>query len=310
MSTTSQLLSEYIKKTSGQVSSSLRESEQQRFDAIKDIVKNEKARRNEITEIKPSEILREFKAGDTLEQYAKAENQMKKFGITDKSVQQFVKEEEERRTSSLKGLEERFTRERKAKEQETKELLTKEEEEQTITNAENSVLKGSSPTLNYAFKKVPARISNAYTFNDINIISSTEKEPDFEKTEAYFTEKDIQNMYDNGTFENAGITKEKVKKYLNIVDKTGMPMNGIMPVKGAQELMYEYLQTPESSNLRTAYKIEMKDPKQQNSFEQMIQALKNSLATTQSESTNTQTLNTQSSSIFQYPNLPKRVLDE
>ena len=60
MSTTSQLLSEYIKKTSGQVSSSLRESEQQRFDAIKDIVKNEKARRNEITEIKPSEILREF----------------------------------------------------------------------------------------------------------------------------------------------------------------------------------------------------------------------------------------------------------
>ena len=41
MSTTSQLLSEYIKKTSGQVSSSLNESEQQRYDAIKNIVKDD-----------------------------------------------------------------------------------------------------------------------------------------------------------------------------------------------------------------------------------------------------------------------------
>ena len=109
MATNSQLLAEYVKRTAGQVSSSLKEAEQQRMGAIKDIIREEKTRSNVAEDIKPSEILKEFKARDTLELYAKAESKMKKFGITDKSVQQFVKEEEEKRQSSLKGLEDRFT---------------------------------------------------------------------------------------------------------------------------------------------------------------------------------------------------------
>ena len=262
MATTSQLLSDYIKKTSGQVSSSLRESEEQRFDAIKDIIKNEKARRNEITEIKPSEILREFKARDTLEQYAEAESQMKKFGITDKSVQQFVKEEEERRTSSLKGLEERFTRERKAEEEKRKKVLTEEEEKQTIKNAENSVIDGSSPTYNYAIQSKPRRVSNIYEAKDINYISAGTKEPDFNQGEAFFTEEDIYNMIKNKTFENAGITLDEVKKLLNMPNTKEEQENYQIPVKGSQDLIYKYLNAPESSALRTSYNIEMRDKSQ------------------------------------------------
>jgi len=272
MSTTSQLLSEYIKKTSGQVSSSLNESEQQRYDAIKNIVKDEKARRNEIAEIKPSEILREFKARDTLEQYAEAENQMKKFGITDKSVQQFVKEEEERRTSSLKGLEERFTRERKAEEEKTKKLLTSEEEKQTITNAENSVKDGSSPTFNYSVQKKPRRTSNVYGKEDINYISAGTEEPDFNQGEAYFTEKDFYDMIANGTFEKAGITLDEIAKDVSMPEDSSKQANYRIPITGAQTVFYKYLQSAESSPLRTAYNIELRDKKDK-SMEQIMRLI-------------------------------------
>tara|TARA_R110002012_G_scaffold309572_1_gene516629 strand:+ start:16173 stop:17072 length:900 start_codon:yes stop_codon:yes gene_type:complete len=262
MSTTSQLLSEYIKKTSGQVSSSLNESEQQRYDAIKNIVKDEKARRNEIAEIKPSEILKEFKARDTLEQYAEAESQMKKFGITDKSVQQFVKEEEERRTSSLKGLEERFKKEREAEEEKTKKLLTSEEEKQTITNAENSVIDGSSPTYNYAINAKSRRTSVVYNSEDINYIRANQKEPDFSQGESFFTEADIYSMIENKTFENAGITLDEIKKFLNMPNTKEEQENYQIPVKGSQDLIYKYLSSPESSALRTSYNIEIRDESQ------------------------------------------------
>lgn len=301
MATTSQLLAEYVKRTAGQVSSSLKEAEEQRMGAIKDIIREEKARSNVAEDIKPSEILRELTARDKLQGFVQAENEMKKYGITDKTVQQYQKEEEERRKSSLKGLEERFERERKAKEADVKRKAEVAEELVNQTDAVNSVADGSSPTMNYAFKKAPARISNTYRFSDINIISATEAEPDFEKTEAYFTEKDIKHMYDNGTFENAGITEEKVRKYLNIDIETGAPVNGIMPVKGAQELMYEYLQTPESSNLRTAYKIEMKDPKQQEAFEQFMGFYQQALGRDDISSAPSESTRVQGANLFEFP---------
>ena len=170
MATTSQLLAEYVKRTAGQVSSSLKEAEEQRMGAIKDIIREEKARSNVAEDIKPSEILRELTARDKLQGFVQAENEMKKYGITDKTVQQYQKEEEERRKSSLKGLEERFERERKAKEADVKRKAEVAEELVNQTDAVNSVADGSSPTMNYAFKKAPARISNTYRFSDINTI--------------------------------------------------------------------------------------------------------------------------------------------
>tara|TARA_R100000664_G_scaffold3521_1_gene7808 strand:+ start:1322 stop:2224 length:903 start_codon:yes stop_codon:yes gene_type:complete len=272
MATTSQLLSEYIKRTSGQVSSSLRESEEQRFDAIKNIIKEEKIRRNEAEDIKPSEILKEFKARDTLQKLARAENKMKKFGITDKSVQQFIKEEEETRQSSIKGLEDRFKREREAKEQETKELLTKEEEKQTITNAENSVKDGSSPTYNYAIQKKPRRVSNVYEATDINYISAGTQVPDFSQGEAYFTEKDFYDMTANGTFEKAGITLDEIRKEVSMPEDSSEQSNYRIPITGAQKVFYKYLQSAESNPLRTAYNIELRDKKDK-SMEQIMRLI-------------------------------------
>ena len=257
MATNSQLLAEYVKRTAGQVSSSLKEAEQQRMGAIKDIIREEKTRSNVAEDIKPSEILKEFKARDTLELYAKAESKMKKFGITDKSVQQFVKEEEEKRQSSLKGLEDRFKRER----QKTKELLTKEEEKQTITNAENSVKDGSSPTYNYSIQAKPRRVSNIYDAKDINYISAGTQEPDFNQGEAYFTEKDFYDMVANGTFEKAGITLDEIATAVSMPKDSSAQSTYRIPITGAQKIFYKYLQSAESSPLRTAYNIELRDKK-------------------------------------------------
>ena len=261
MATNSQLLAEYVKRTAGQVSSSLKEAEQQRMGAIKDIIREEKTRSNVAEDIKPSEILKEFKARDTLELYAKAESKMKKFGITDKSVQQFVKEEEEKRQSSLKGLEDRFKREREAEEQKTKELLTKEEEKQTITNAENSVKDGSSPTYNYSIQAKPRRVSNIYDAKDINYISAGTQEPDFNQGEAYFTEKDFYDMVANGTFEKAGITLDEIATAVSMPKDSSAQSTYRIPITGAQKIFYKYLQSAESSPLRTAYNIELRDKK-------------------------------------------------
>lgn len=261
MATTSQLLAEYVTRTAGQVSSSLREAEEQRMGAIKDIIREEKARSNVAEDIKPSEILRELTARDKLQGFVQAENEMRKYGITDKTVQQYQKEEEERRQSSLKGLEDRFKREREAEEQKTKELLTKEEEKQTITNAENSVKDGSSPTYNYSIQEKPRRVSNIYEAKDINYISAGTQEPDFNQGEAYFTEKDFYDMIANGTFEKAGITLDEIATAVSMPKDSSAQSTYRIPITGAQKIFYKYLQSAESSPLRTAYNIELRDKK-------------------------------------------------
>lgn len=272
MATTSQLLAEYVKRTAGQVSSSLREAEQQRMGAIKDIIREEKTRSNVAEDIKPSEILRELTARDKLQGFVRAENEMRKYGITDKTVQQYQKEEEERRQSSLKGLEDRFKREREAEEQKTKELLTKKEEKQTITNAENSVKDGSSPTYNYSIQEKPRRVSNIYEAKDINYISAGTEEPDFNQGEAYFTEKDFYDMIANRTFEKAGITLDEIATTVSMPKDSSAQSTYRIPVTGAQEIFYKYLQSAESSPLRTAYNIELRD-KRDTSMENIMRLI-------------------------------------
>lgn len=272
MATNSQLLAEYVKRTAGQVSSSLKEAEKQRVGAIKDIIREEKVRSNVAEDIKPSEILKELIARDKVQGFVQAENEMRKYGITDRTVQEYQAEEEERKKSSLKGLEDRFKREREAEEQKTKELLTKKEEKNTITNAENSVTDGSSPTYNYAVQAKPRRVSNIYEQTDINYISAGTNEPDFNQGEAYFTEKDFYDMIKNGTFEKAGITLEEIATDISMPKDSSAQSTYRIPIAGAQKVLYKYLQSAESSPLRTAYNIELRD-KRDTSMENIIRLI-------------------------------------
>lgn len=266
MATTSQLLSDYIKKTSSQISSSLQQSQQQRFDVIKDIVKEEK------TSKKPSvsSILRELKAKEELDVYLQAKKEKNQIGFSG-TTQQYLNQKKSDAEKEIK------IREEKTKAEEAvifgldediavleKKAEAKSEQRQEAYDPQNIEM-GQLP--DFVLNNKPNKKLTINDANDIPFYSNVFQEPKggFSENNFYATPQKIQEFIDSGVLERNGINLNDAKYKFNIIDvKVGDVTRKVIDINDTpstreafQTLMFDIFE--KDAGIREFYNINVKE---------------------------------------------------